>query len=69
MAHIAGHNRSQILLLLEALDEYVGLENPIRFIDAFVDGLDLAATGFVRVAPKATGRLGCDSKDLIKLYI
>ena len=69
MTHIAGHNRSQTLLLPESLDEYVGPENPVRFIDAFVDGLDLAAAGFVRVTPKATGRPGYDPNDLLKLYI
>ncbi len=26
----------------ESLDDYVGPENPVRFIEAFVDGLDLA---------------------------
>jgi len=30
-------------LLPEAVDDYVGADNPVRFIDAFVDGLDLAA--------------------------
>ena len=58
MPHISGHNRSQRLLLPESLDEYVGPDNPVRFIDAFVDGLDLAAPGFVRVMAKATGRPG-----------
>jgi hypothetical protein len=42
MMHIAGHDRSQTLLLPESLDEYVGQDNPI---DAFVDGLDLTAAG------------------------
>ena len=28
------------------------------FIDAFVDGLDLAALGFVGTVPKVTGRPG-----------
>ena len=46
MTHIAGHDRSQTLLLPESLDDYVGAENPVRFIEAFVDGLDLAAAGF-----------------------
>src|SRR6478735_9187054 len=69
MTHIAGHNRSQSLLLPESLDEYVGTENPVRFIDAFVDGLDLAAAGFVRVKPKRTGRPGYAPKDLLKLYV
>jgi hypothetical protein len=46
------------LLLPESVDDYVGADNPVRFIDAFVDQLDLAAAGFIRVAPKATGRPG-----------
>ena len=43
--------------------------NPVRFIDAFVDGLDLTAAGFLRVEAKATGRLGYAPGDLLKLYI
>ena len=69
MTHIAGHDRSQTLLLPESLDEYVGPENPVRFIDAWVDGLDLTAAGFARMAAKATGRPGYAPKDLLKLYI
>jgi transposase len=69
MSHITGHDRSQTLLLPESLDEYVGPENPVRFIDAFVDGLDLTAAGFIRVASKATGRPGYAPKDLLKLYV
>jgi len=69
MAHITGHDRSQTLLLPEAVDDYVSADNPVRFIDAFVDGLDLAAAGFTRVAPKVTGRPGYAPTDLLKLYI
>jgi hypothetical protein len=69
MAHIFGFERSQLLLLPEAVDDYVGADNPVRFIDAFVDQLDLAAAGFIRVAPKATGRPGYAPGDLLKLYI
>jgi transposase len=69
MTHISGHDRSQTLLLPESLDEYVGPNNPVRFIDAFVDGLDLAAAGFIRVAPEGTGRPGYAPKDLLKLYV
>ncbi len=69
MTHIAGHDRSQTLLLPETLDEYVGAENPVRFIEAFVDGLDLAAAGFTRATPKVTGRPGYAPADLLKLYI
>ena len=69
MTYITGHDRSQLLLLPEAVDDYVGSDNPVRFIDAFVDGLDLAAAGFGRVEPKVTGRPGYAPADLLKLYI
>jgi hypothetical protein len=45
MTHIFGFERSQLLLLPETVDDYVGADNPVRFIDAFVDQLDLAAAG------------------------
>jgi transposase len=60
-------NVPQLLLLPETVDDYVGADNPVRFIDAFVDQLDLAAAGFIRVAPKATGRPGYAPGDLLKL--
>jgi transposase len=69
MRHISGFERSQLLLLPETVDDYVDADNPVRFIDAFVDELDLAAAGFSRVAPKATGRPGYAPGDLLKLYI
>ena len=49
MAYISGFDRSQVLLLAETVEDYVGPDNPVRFIDAFVDGLDLGAAGFRRV--------------------
>lgn len=69
MTYIAGHDRSQLLLLPESVDDYVGADNPVRFIEAFVDGLDLAEFGFARTAAKATGRPGYAPGDLLKLYI
>jgi hypothetical protein len=54
MIHIAGFDRSQLVLLPEAVDDYVGVDNPVRFIDAFVVGLDLAAMGFARATPAGT---------------
>ena len=69
MTHISGSDRSQVLLLPEAIDDYVAADNPVRFIDAFVDELDLKAAGFERVEAKATGRPGYAPGDLLKLYI
>ena len=69
MAHISGDDRSQLLLLPESVDDYVGPDNVVRFVEAFVDGLDLQAAGFGRVQAKATGRPGYHPADLLKLYI
>lgn len=69
MTHISGLDRSQLLLLPEAIDDYVAADNPVRFIDAFVEELDLKAAGFARVEAKATGRPGYAPSDLLKLYI
>ena len=71
MTHIAGLGRDQLLLLPEAVDDYVEADNSVRFIDAFVDGLDLALATRVpaRVEAKATGRPGYAPGDLLKLYI
>ncbi len=69
MTHITGHDRSQSLLLPESLNDDVGAENPVRFIEAFVASLDLAAAGFARVHSKQTGRPGYAPADLLKLYI
>ena len=69
MGHISGEDRSQLLLLPDAVDDYVGPDNPVRFIDAFVDSLDLEETGFQRVRPNDKGRPGYDPADLLKLYI
>ena len=54
MQHIQGGDRNQTLLLPVAVDDYVSRENPVRFIEAFVDQCDLQAAGFRRVQPKDT---------------
>src|SRR5512143_3009281 len=45
MQHIQGGDRNQTLLLPAAVDDYVSRENPVRFIEAFVDQCDLQAAG------------------------
>ena len=55
--------------LPDSVDDYVGAENPVRFINAFVDSLDLAEAGFKQAESKETGRPGYDPADLLKLYI
>lgn len=42
---IEGEDRGQGILLPELLDDYVAENNPVRFVDAFVDELDLSKLG------------------------
>ncbi len=69
MGYIKGEDRDQILLFPEAIDEYIGEENPVRFIEAYVDGLDLEALGFHGAKAAATGRPPYEPKDMLKLYV
>jgi hypothetical protein len=48
--------RTQGTFLPERLDDYVGEDNPVRAIEAFVELLDLNDLGFPSAEPKATGR-------------
>jgi transposase len=67
--HIQGGDRNQTLLLPNSVDDYIGADNPVRFIEAFVEQLDLQGAGFCRVEPNETGRPGYHPGDLLKLYI
>jgi transposase len=69
MGHVEGDCRDQRALFAPSLDELVGSEHPVRVIDAFVDGLDLAVLGFSKVAAEATGRPPYRPGDLLKLYV
>jgi len=69
MAYLSGTDRAQLLLLPDVLDDYVGPNNPVRFIVAFVYHLNLATAGFVGAAAKETGHSGHDRADLLKLYV
>jgi transposase len=69
MAYIRGVDRQQTLLMPESVDEYVTAEHPVRFVDAFVEGLDLEECGFARTVAASTGRPPYEPADLLKLYI
>jgi transposase len=43
MGYIEGEDRKQTVLFPEVLDDYISEENPVRFIDVFIEGLDLSA--------------------------
>jgi transposase len=66
---VEGLDRSQITLFPETLEDFVAEDNPVRVIEAFVEGLDLGGLGFEGVDPKATGRPAYHPLVLLKLYI
>ncbi len=66
---IEGESRSQITLLPECLDDYIAEDNPVRAVEAFIDGLDLGSLGFAGVAPAVTGRPSYHPSVLLKLYL
>jgi len=65
-----GHSREQISLLPACIEDYVGRDNPVRAIDAYVDSLDLQALEFRLVGSDGgSGQPPYDPADLLKLYI
>jgi transposase/IS5 family transposase len=69
MNHRTGLDRSQTQFFPERLEDYVGPENPVRFLDAFVASLDLHALGFARARCADTGRPPYAPAVLLKLYL
>ena len=68
-SYVEGSSRSQTFLLPKTIEEYVAPDNPIRFIDAYVDTLDMEKLGFTHSTPKDLGRPSYNPKDLCKLYL
>jgi transposase len=66
---VIGADRSQMTLLPECLDDWIGEDNPVRVIEAFVEALDLLALGFEGAIAKATGRPSYHPAVLLRLYI
>jgi len=69
MGYIEGEDRKQTVLFPEVLDDYIREENPVRFIDVFIEGLNLSELGFLKAIPKETGRPPYDPGDLLRLYV
>jgi transposase len=66
---VEGVDREQGTLFPALLDDYVGDDNPVRAVDAFVDGLDLGKLGFAGVQPLDVGRPGYRPGTMLKIYI
>jgi transposase len=69
MPHLQGTARDVVLHFPPTLDDYITPDNPVRFIDAFVDQLDLQGLGFKRAVANPLGRPSYAPADLLKLYL
>jgi transposase len=67
--YIEGSDRGQVTLFPDRLEDWIGEDNPVRVIDAFVEALELSGLGFARAEAAATGRPGYHPAVLLKLYI
>ena len=65
-----GESREQPSLFPPRIEDYVGLDNPVRAIDSFVCALDLAKLGFRHADRRVgVGQPPYDPSDLLKLYL
>ena len=69
MAYLRGESRDQISLLPESLEDYVSDNAVVRFIDGFVESLDLGELGFNRIKLASTGRPPYSPDCLLRLFI
>lgn len=67
--YIRGVDRDQFELLPPCVEDYVAPASPVRFIDAFVEHLDLGELEFSHHQAAATGRPAYDPRLLLGLYI
>ena len=69
MSYLRGPDRAEVQLLPACLDDYVSTNAPVRFIEAYVEGLDLQALGLKRAQEPTLGRPPYHPADMIKLYV
>ena len=67
MQHILGISREQISFT--CLEDFIPTHHEVRFIDAFVDSIDLIKLGFQVQALKKEGRPSFHSTVFLKLYL
>ena len=69
MNYIKRFDRNQAVLIPETINQLIDKNNPIRFIDTFVNSLEIVAMGFKDIRLNKNGRPPFHPKDLLKLYI
>ena len=69
MGYVTGTDSRQMMLGIWSIEDEVSQDSPARFIEVFVDSLDLEAMGFEHAVPAPTGRPPYNPYDLVKLYV
>src|ERR1051325_3916823 len=65
-----GVARDQVSLLPPRIEDYVGPDNPVRAMEAYVCSLKLEKLGFRHAEPgRGRGQPSYDPSDLLKLYL
>ena len=54
---------------ISSLEDTINDQNPVRFIDSFVETLDLEKVGFLHKTLKTEGRPSFESKVFLKMYL
>lgn len=67
MQHISSYDRHQ--LFFGSLEEQILANDPVRFLDAFVDKLNLVKLGFVVKEIQVEGRPSFEPKLFLKIYL
>jgi transposase len=67
MQHIQGISRHQLQVV--SLEDTISQDNPVRFIDAFVNSINLEKIGFTLPVLKTEGRPSFDTKVFLKIYL
>ena len=69
MRYMKGTDSRQMTMGIWSIEEEVAENSPARFIEVFVDSVDVVEVGFSRAEPAHTGRPAYSPQDLIKLYL
>jgi len=69
MSYLRGPGRTQTQLLPACVEDYVPTNAPVRFIEAFVEGLDYQSLKFAHGQAAKTGRPPYHPADLLALYL
>ncbi len=67
MQHITGIARNQ--MVFTSLEDSISEDNSVRFVDAFVENIDLKALGFELQTLKTEGRPSFNTETFLKIYL